>query len=366
MTRPNKGVELTRNYSEQAPGANEDPSLLSREERRKQYACGDRYLTIDRIPRWSRILEDSNKLPAGAAEDGLNERVCLYRGDITTLEIDAIVNAANERLMGGGGVDGSIHRAAGYQLKDACRSIGFCPTGKAVITKGFFLPADYIIHTVGPIGHYKQLLYSCYQECFDRMLENNLKTIAFCCISTGIYGFPNDDAARIALTVTRERLEQHPKNEIELVIFCCFLLKDVEIYERYMTKQFFPYMASSSSKSTNQRHRKNSSNRDRKESRSKSSENRRKTEENGNSAATTSKLTKCDENEVNNAAPTNSSDDLQKGNENENTTEQTQSQQKDGCNSSDNNCENVKSDEMLPHVNESVKEFFAKALTDDD
>ena len=107
-------------------------------------------------------------------------------------------------------MDGSIHRAAGQRLKDECRNIGFCPTGKAVVTKGYFLPANYIIHTVGPIGHHRQLLYSCYQECFDRMLEQGLRTIAFCCISTGIYGFPNEDAANIALDVTRGYLENYP------------------------------------------------------------------------------------------------------------------------------------------------------------
>ena len=120
--------------------------------------------------------------------------------------------------MGGGGVDGSIHRAAGNKLKEECRRVAPCPTGHAKVTSGCLLPADYIIHTVGPIGHHPELLRSCYKSCFERMLEKSLKSVAFCCISTGIYGFPNEDAAHIALEVTKYYLENYPDEVI--IMFC--------------------------------------------------------------------------------------------------------------------------------------------------
>lgn len=154
------------------------------------------------------------------------------QGDITRLEVDAIVNAANTSLLGGGGVDGAIHRAAGPELLEACRAIGGCPTGEARLTPGFRLPAKYVIHTVGPVwrggGHGEdRLLESCYRESLRIAAAlPDVRTIAFPCISTGVYGFPPERAAKIAVAVCRE-------SPLEIT-FCCFLERDLEIYRRLL------------------------------------------------------------------------------------------------------------------------------------
>jgi O-acetyl-ADP-ribose deacetylase len=152
-------------------------------------------------------------------------RIEIVEGDITRLEIEAIVNAANSSLLGGGGVDGAIHRAAGPELRDACAALGGCETGKAKITPGFKLKARYVIHTVGPIwgGGERgedRLLASCYRNSYRLALEHGLGSIAYPAISTGAYGFPPERAAMIALrTVTASLAEA---TSIERVVFCCF------------------------------------------------------------------------------------------------------------------------------------------------
>ena len=151
-------------------------------------------------------------------------------GDITTLRVDAIVNAANSTLLGGGGVDGAIHRAAGPALLTACRGLGGCPPGEARITPGFRLPARWVIHTVGPVWHgggrnEAGLLASAYRASLDLALANGVGTIAFPAISTGAYGFPKADAARIALMAMREY-----EPCLEEVIACCFSEADAELY----------------------------------------------------------------------------------------------------------------------------------------
>jgi O-acetyl-ADP-ribose deacetylase (regulator of RNase III) len=164
----------------------------------------------------------------------MNKRIELIQGDITTLNADAIVNAANNSLLGGGGVDGAIHRAAGPGLLEVCRLLGGCPTGEAKITKGFKLQAKYIIHTVGPVWHggndrEEELLSSCYRESLKLAGGHNCKTIAFPNISTGIYHFPKRSAAGIAIREVTMFLEQNPLPE--KVTFVCF---DKENYEIYM------------------------------------------------------------------------------------------------------------------------------------
>lgn len=158
----------------------------------------------------------------------------LIQGDITKLNVDAIVNAANESLLGGGGVDGAIHNAAGTELLDECKKIGGCPTGEARITKGYKLPAKYVIHTVGPIwrGGYKDeidLLRNAYLNSLRLATSNNIETIAFPNISTGVYGFPKKSAAEIAVRVVKDYISKnkYPKK----VMFVCFDDENYEIYK---------------------------------------------------------------------------------------------------------------------------------------
>jgi O-acetyl-ADP-ribose deacetylase len=152
-------------------------------------------------------------------------RMLIVQGDITTQAVDAIVNAANEKLLRGGGVDGAIHRAAGPQLQEACTAIGGCPTGEARITPGFRLKARHVIHTVGPVWHggkqgEADLLASCYRRSLEVAAEHGLKTVAFPGISTGIYGYPLEDATRIAITTVAACLAKMPViAEVRFVTF---------------------------------------------------------------------------------------------------------------------------------------------------
>ncbi|XP_063852371.1 macro domain-containing protein PG1779-like [Scylla paramamosain] len=171
-------------------------------------------------------------------DNDLNNKVSIFVGDITKLEVDAIVNAANNSLRGGGGVDGAVHRAAGKYLFDECVTLNGCQTGDAKITGGYRLPARYIIHTVGPVGERPALLESCYRRSLQIAMENNLRTVAFPCISTGVYGYPGEAAVRVVLPIVRTMLEAH-KREFDRVIFCLFLKPDVDLYHRYLPV-FFP------------------------------------------------------------------------------------------------------------------------------
>lgn len=165
-------------------------------------------------------------------------RIEVVRGDITKLQVDAIVNAANSSLLGGGGVDGAIHRAGGPKIMAECVAIrnkqGGCPTGEAVITTGGNLAARFVIHTVGPVwnggnSNEKQLLSNAYQNSMSIARDQNLKTIAFPNISTGIYGFPKKEAAVIAVTTVKSFLDAHPTPS--KIIFCCFDDENFDLYK---------------------------------------------------------------------------------------------------------------------------------------
>lgn len=160
------------------------------------------------------------------------------QGDITKLEVDAIVNAANTSLLGGGGVDGAIHRAAGPGLMDECRMLNGCKTGEAKITKGYRLPAKNVIHTVGPVWNggkrgEEEKLTNCYRNSLELAVQHGLKSIAFPAISTGVYAYPIEQATAIAVKTAKDFVREHPLE----VTFCCFSAKDLEIYQAELAKE---------------------------------------------------------------------------------------------------------------------------------
>ncbi|XP_039280649.1 macro domain-containing protein RSc0334 isoform X2 [Nilaparvata lugens] len=225
---------------------------LSLDEKRKLYKCGAKYVILDKVETWAdfysrdnqRLVDDYNKTYGGQKSEfdanvELNRKVSMWQGDITTLEIDAIVNAANKALMGGGGVDGAIHRAAGPHLKEECATLHGCETGDAKITGGYNLPAKYVIHTVGPVGEKPSLLESCYNTSLDILSKEKLASVAFPCISTGVYGYPQEKAAHVALKAVRKFLESN-SSDVDRVIFCLFMPEDVKIYENLL-QMYFPH-----------------------------------------------------------------------------------------------------------------------------
>lgn len=166
----------------------------------------------------------------------METKITIKRGDITKEMVDAIVNAANRSLLGGGGVDGAIHDAAGPELLKECRGLGGCETGEAKMTAGYRLPAKFVIHTVGPVygharGRERSLLSNCYLNSLDLGQSKNLKTIAFPCISTGVYMFPQEEAAKIAIETVKSYIKDNP-DVFQEIIFVTFRESDYRIYER--------------------------------------------------------------------------------------------------------------------------------------
>ena len=166
-------------------------------------------------------------------------KIELIQGDITKLQVDAIVNAANKTLLGGGGVDGAIHSVAGKELLEECKTIGFCETGDAKITKGYNLAAQYVLHTVGPVwccasGAEDRLLASCYRQSLKLAIENGVKSIAFPNISTGVYKFPKQRAAIIAVHEITEFIKK--ENSIDKIIFVCFDDENYKLYQKLLRK----------------------------------------------------------------------------------------------------------------------------------
>ena len=168
----------------------------------------------------------------------MESKLTVVKGDITKMNVDAIVNAANHSLLGGGGVDGAIHRAAGRELYEECKTLGGCNTGDAKITKGYKLPAKYVIHTVGPIygregGNEADLLANCYKNSLTLAVAHNVRTIAFPSISTGAYGYPIEMASKIAVTTVKNFLDEK-KGYVEKVYFVTFSDIDFKIYQNLL------------------------------------------------------------------------------------------------------------------------------------
>ena len=222
MTTPNK--EHTKlhesNFEEDGTGSN--PMIT----------------VVEDIPTW-RAYSTEHGLGESDPEDkevGFDEKISLWRGDITKLEVDVVVKAAKKSLLGGDGVDGAIHRVAGPALREECDKLCGCEVGQAKITGAYELPAKYVVHTVGPTRS-EDLLYDCYKNSLAIFRDMDQRTIAFPCISTGMYGFPKEQAADIALSATKQFLKKN-KDQVDRIIFCVFDYEDAEIYERLLKVHF--------------------------------------------------------------------------------------------------------------------------------
>ncbi|KAI1187557.1 macro domain-containing protein [Nemania serpens] len=210
------------------------------------------YISADDIPTLEQLYELGKMGPSHLgpmnddATSSFNGRIAVIRANITHLAVDAIVNAANRSLIGGGGVDGAIHDAAGEELRNECRTLGGCDVGCSKITDAYRLPCKKIIHTVGPIydAYYAQrcenALRGCYQSALELAVQHGLRTIAFCAISTGIYRYPSYDAATIACATVKNFLASEEGKNIDKVIFVTFDAKDVRSYNTLLPRYFPP------------------------------------------------------------------------------------------------------------------------------
>lgn len=204
------------------------------------------------IPTLTKLYADKTLQPLStpskySANASYNTTIGLIRTDITTLKIDSIVNAANNSLLGGGGVDGAIHRAAGPDLYDECETLNGCDTGDAKITDGYDLPAKKVIHAVGPVyyttkrqGKHETLLRGCYRRSLQLAEENNLTGIAFSALSTGVYGYPSDEAAEAAVSEVRNFMDEGNVKSLKYIVFCNFMAKDEKAYVEALPKYFPP------------------------------------------------------------------------------------------------------------------------------
>ena len=202
---------------------------------------------LSQIPTLTQLYKQSKLTPASnpnsSSPSAYNDKISLIRTDITKLEVDAIVNAANEALLGGGGVDGAIHRAAGPGLLEECEKLDGCDTGSAKITGAYRLPSKKVIHAVGPVygrtkreGMHTTLLQGCYTTSLDLAVENECRSIAFSALSTGVYGYPSDEAAEAAIGAVKGWLDgdEERAGRMERIIFCSFMEKDEKAYEEYI------------------------------------------------------------------------------------------------------------------------------------
>ncbi|KAL1857177.1 hypothetical protein Plec18170_003293 [Paecilomyces lecythidis] len=222
-------------------------------------------IPLAEIPTISLLYRLKHLVPTSSAtstpSQAFNDTISLIRHDITKLQVDCIVNAANESLLGGGGVDGAIHRAAGPELLRECRTLNGCATGDAKITGAYHLPCKKIIHAVGPVYQYEKskggnrhevLLRNCYRRSLELAVENGMKSIAFSALSTGVYGYPSEEAALAAVDEVRSFLQESNNLEkLDRVVFCSFLEKDEQAYERVIPR-FFPPTSQDLSSSSKQ------------------------------------------------------------------------------------------------------------------
>eukprot|EP01096_Ripella_sp_DP13-Kostka_P001846 TRINITY_DN1233_c0_g1_i11.p1 TRINITY_DN1233_c0_g1~~TRINITY_DN1233_c0_g1_i11.p1 ORF type:complete len:496 (-),score=293.33 TRINITY_DN1233_c0_g1_i11:33-1520(-) len=241
-----------------------EESAKTPEERRAQYKVGKNYVTLDQVASWKdswkEIMGDpffdrnanfnKREMERGFTEEQLlevqnlpvdqkiNSKVSLWKGNICCLEIDAIQNAANESLLGGGGIDGAIHSAAGRDLVEETRRLGGCDVGQTKISRGYKLPATHVVHTVGPRGERPENLRGCYRTSLDLLPANGLRSLALCGVSTGIFGYHVERATPVAMHTVRKWLEEHG-DSVDRVIFVVFLDKEFDVYKKWMTV-FFP------------------------------------------------------------------------------------------------------------------------------